>query len=140
MIIWFLDVKPLIILDILNSNKNLKMKKLNKKLDHVEIDSFFIKKIKEFKTYELSLLKRFKIFSIFDILLLKSVDLSTFIQKMFHLKSDEEEIYIIKRILTKRDQQSFIKWKEYFHSNNIWESFKNLISCQKLLEKFHRQK
>ena len=57
--------------------KNLKTKKSSKKLDHVKIDPFFIKKIKELKTYELNLLKRIRVFSVFDILLLKSADLST---------------------------------------------------------------
>ena len=59
--------------------KNFKTKKSSKKLNHVKIDSFFIKKVKRLKTYELNLLKKIKVFSIFDILLLKPADLSTFI-------------------------------------------------------------
>ena len=59
--------------------KNFKTKKSNKKLDHMKIDSFFIKKIKELKTYELNLFKRIRVFSVFNILLLKSIDFSTFI-------------------------------------------------------------
>ena len=59
--------------------KNFKTKKSSKKLNHVKIDSFFIVKIKEFKTYELNLLKRSRVFSVFNISLLKSVDLNTFI-------------------------------------------------------------
>ena len=89
--------------------KNLKTKKSNKKLNHVKIDSFFIKKIKKFKIYELNLFKRTKIFSVFDISLLESVDLSTFIQKTFHFESDEEEIYTVKKILKRRNQWYLIK-------------------------------
>ena len=59
--------------------KNFKTKKSNKKSNHIKIDLFFIKKIKELKTYELNLFKRIRIFLVFDISLLKSVDLSTFI-------------------------------------------------------------
>ena len=89
--------------------KNFKMKKSNKKLDHVNIGSFFIKKIKESKTYELDLLKGIRIFSVFDISLLESVNPSTFIQKTFHFESDEEEIYTLKKILKRKDQQYLIK-------------------------------
>ena len=59
--------------------KNLKTKKSNKKLNYVKIDSFFIKNIKELKTYELNLFKRIRDFSVFNILLLKSADSETFI-------------------------------------------------------------
>ena len=59
--------------------KNFKTKKSSKKLNYVKVDPFFIKKIKELKTYELNLFKKIRIFSIFDISLLKSVDPSTFI-------------------------------------------------------------
>ena len=59
--------------------RNLKTKKSSKKLDHVKVGSFFIKKVKGLKTYELNLFKEIKVFSVFDISLLKSADLSTFI-------------------------------------------------------------
>ena len=89
--------------------RNLKTKKSNKKLDHVKVDSFFIKKVKEPKTYELNLLKRTRVFSIFDISLLKPADLSTPIQKTFHFEPDEEELYTMEKILEKRDQKYLIK-------------------------------
>ena len=89
--------------------KNLKTKKSSKKLDHVKIDSFFIKKIKEFKTYELNLLKKIKVFSEFDISLLESVDSDTPIQKTFYFKSDKKELYTMKNILKRKNQQYFIK-------------------------------
>ena len=89
--------------------KNFKMKKSSKKLNHVKIDLFFIKKIKKLKTYELNLLKEIRIFSVFDISLLKSIDFSTFIQKAFHFESDEEEIYTMKKILERKNQQYLIK-------------------------------
>ena len=59
--------------------KNLKMEKSYKKLNHVKINLFFIKKIKRLKIYKLNLFKRIKIFLVSDILLLKSADFSTFI-------------------------------------------------------------
>ena len=89
--------------------KNLKIKKTSKKLNNVKVDSFFIKKIRKSKTFELELSKDTKIFSIFDIFLLKSVDLSTFIQKTFHFESNEKEFYTVKEILKRKDQRYLIK-------------------------------
>jgi len=57
--------------------KNLRTRKSNKKLNHVKVELFFIKKIKESINYELDLPKDAKVFSIFHISLLESVDPST---------------------------------------------------------------
>ena len=89
--------------------KNLKTKKSSKKLNHVKVGPFFIRKIKRLKTYELNLFKKIRVFSIFDISLLKSADLSTSIQKAFHFESNEEKIYTMKKILEKKNQQYLIK-------------------------------
>jgi len=67
--------------------KNLKIKKKSKKLDHVKIESFFIKVIKESVNYKLDLSKNVKVFLVFHISLLESVDFSTSIQETFHYKS-----------------------------------------------------
>jgi hypothetical protein len=67
--------------------KNLKIKKKSKKLDHVKIESFFIKVIKKSVNYKLDLSKNVKVFLVFHISLLESVDFSTSIQETFHYKS-----------------------------------------------------
>ena len=89
--------------------KNLKTKKASKKLNNIKVGSFYVKKVRESKMYELKLSKNIKIFSIFDIFLLKSVDPKTFIQKTFHFKKEKEGIYTMKRILERRGQNYFIK-------------------------------
>ena len=89
--------------------KNLKTKKTSKKLNNIKIESFYVKKVKKSKTYELKLSKDIRIFLIFNIFLLESVDPKTFIQKMFHFEKEEEEIYTMKKILKKRDQNYLIK-------------------------------
>ena len=109
--------------------KNLKTKKTSKKLNNVKIGSFYVKKVRKSKIYELKLSKNIKIFSIFDIFLLKSVDPKTFIQETFHFEKEKEEIYTVKRILKRRGQNYLIKWKKYSHSENTWKSFKNLTDC-----------
>ena len=52
---------------------------LNKKLNHVKVKSFLVKKAKRLINYELDLLKNVKVFLIFYILLLKLANLITFL-------------------------------------------------------------
>lgn len=81
--------------------KNLKIKKLNKKLNNIKIKSFFIKIIKRSINCKLNLLKETRIHLIFYILLLKLIDLNTFIQKEFHFENSKKK-YKIKQILNKK--------------------------------------
>ena len=88
--------------------KNLTIRRLNKKLDHTKIESFFIKAVKRSVSYELSLPKNTRIHSIFHINVLESADLSIFIQKDFHFEDSEEE-YTVEKILNQESQKYFIK-------------------------------
>ena len=64
--------------------KNLKInKRKNKKLDHVKVESFFIKIVKERINYELNLLVDARIFFVFHISILKLVHSKTLIQITF---------------------------------------------------------
>jgi predicted lactoylglutathione lyase len=89
--------------------KNLKIRKKSKKLDHVKIESFFIKAVKGSINYELDLPKNAKVFSVFHISLLESADPSTSIQKTFHYKSQEKNRFEVEEILEKKDQQYLVK-------------------------------
>jgi len=89
--------------------KNLKIKKKSKKLDHVKIESFFIKKVKKSVNYELDLPKNVKVFLVFHISLLKLVNLSTPIQKTFHYYSQKKNRFKIEKILKKKNQQYLVK-------------------------------
>jgi hypothetical protein len=57
--------------------KNLRTRRPSKKLNHVKIESFLIKKAKRPINYELDLFKDARVFSIFHVSLLELVDLST---------------------------------------------------------------
>jgi hypothetical protein len=83
--------------------KNLKIRKKSKKLNHVKIESFFIKEVKELVNYELDLSKNAKVFLVFHISLLKPVDPSTSIQKTFHYHSQKEDRFEVERILKKKN-------------------------------------
>jgi hypothetical protein len=89
--------------------KNLKIRKKSRKLNHVKIESFFIKEVKRLVDYELDLLRDAKVFLVFYISLLKSVDLSTSIQKTFHYYSQKENRFEIKRILERKSQRYLVK-------------------------------
>jgi len=66
--------------------KNLRTKKLNKKLNYIKIELFLVKKTKRLINYKLDLFKNIKVFLVFYILLLKLADSSIFIQKIFYYK------------------------------------------------------
>ena len=66
----------------------------------MKVETFFIKKVKKFKSYELNLSKNAKIHSMFDISLLKSIDFNVFIQEIFRYKSQQEKEFEIKKIFT----------------------------------------
>ncbi len=57
--------------------KNLKTRKSSKKLDHVKVKSFLVKKAKGSINYELDLSKDAKVFLVFHISLLEPADVST---------------------------------------------------------------
>jgi len=57
--------------------RNLKTKKKSRKLNHVKVESFFIKIVKRLVNYELDLLKDAKVFLVFHVSLLELVDPNT---------------------------------------------------------------
>ena len=89
--------------------KNLKTKKISKKLNHVKVDLFFIKQQKKSINYELNQLWNIKIHSIFHVSLLKPADPKTFIQNTFHFQYKNEDEYEIEKILAQNNQKYLIK-------------------------------
>jgi len=100
--------------------KNLKIRKKSKKLNHVKIESFFIKAIKESINYELDLFKNVKIFLVFYISLLKSVDFNTSIQKTFHYKSQKKNQFKVKKILKKKDHRACLSSHNRYTSSTSY--------------------
>ena len=90
--------------------KNLKInKKRSKKLDHVKVESFFIKVVKGRVNYELNFLVDARIFSIFHVFVLKLTHSKTSIQITFHYKSQKDQEYEVEQILRQQGQQYFVK-------------------------------
>jgi len=89
--------------------KNLKIRKKSKKLNHVKVESFFIKEVKRSVNYELDLPKNAKVFLVFHISLLESVDFSTPIQKTFHYHSQKENRFEVEKILGRKSQRYLVK-------------------------------
>ena len=119
---------------------NLKTTRSNKKLNHIKIESFFIKKTKKSINYELQFSSNIKIHSMFHVSFLKLVDLSTSMQITFHYESEKKDKFKIEKILKRQNQNYLVKWKEYSISKNTWKSIENLANCRMLLKKFHQQK
>jgi hypothetical protein len=98
--------------------KNLKIRKKSKKLNHVKVESFFIKAVKGSVNYELDLPKNAKVFLVFHISLLEPADPSTPIQGTFHYHPQEENRFEVERILEKKGQRYLVKWKKYPTTEN----------------------
>ena len=89
--------------------KNLKTRKVSKKLNHVKVDPFFIKQQKGSVNYELNLFSDTKIHPVFHVSLLKSADSETSIQDTFHFQYENEDEYEVEKILAQNDQKYLIK-------------------------------
>ncbi len=122
--------------------RNIKMKRSSNKLNHMKLESFEILEEKRLINYKLNLSAFMKIHLIFHISLLKSADLNSSIQtKSSEINSKNQNIkYKVKDILNQqniKDQSHWlVKWKNYEHIKNTWESKKNLKNCQTLLQQF----
>ncbi len=121
---------------------NIKTKRSSNKLNHMKLKSFEILEEKKSINYKLNLSAFMKIHSVFHISLLKSADLNTSIQtKSSEIDSESQNIeYEVKNILDQqniKDQSHWlIKWKDYEHIENTWESKRNLKNDQTLLWQF----
>ena len=89
--------------------KNLRTRKLNKKLNYIKVRLFFVKKTKKSINYKLDLFKNVKIFLIFYILLLKLANLTIFLQNIFYFYLQKEKQFKIEKILQQKDQKYLIK-------------------------------
>ena len=118
--------------------KNLRInKRRSKKLDHVKVESFFIKVVKNQINYELNFFVDARIFFVFHIFVLKLVHSNTSIQITFRYQSQEDQEYEVERILRQQGQRYLVKWKGYPTSENTWEPRQNFTNYQQALRNFH---
>ena len=89
--------------------RNLKIKRLSKKLDHVKVGPFLIIEERGPVNYKLDLLKDSKRHPIFHISLLEPVDPNTPLQQHFQYEIEEEDEYEVEEILGQRGQKYLIK-------------------------------
>ena len=117
--------------------KNLKTRTPSKKLDHVKVGPFFIKEVKGSQNFELDLPKDAKVHPVFHISLLEPANPGTPIQQTFNFETQEENTFVVEKILRHEDQLYLVKWKGYPISENTWEPREHLVNCQKALQQFH---
>ena len=135
------------------SAKNLKQKKLSKKLSNKMIEFFRIQELIDKQMYHLDLSIIYKIYSVFHVSFLELYNhrlnddsiLNYFILKLI----DDEQEWKIEKILQKWKRKKIlyykIQWKEYFIEYNQWISSKDMKSVLKLIKAFetrlkHEQK
>ena len=118
--------------------KNFKTKKPNKKLDHVKVGPFLIKKVKKPFDYELDLPADAKIFPMFNIFLLEPASPGTPLATTFRYHTEKKDEYEMEKILRQNGQNYFIKWKNCGETEDIWEPVKNFGNCQTFLRQFHQ--
>ena len=82
--------------------KNIKSKRLSKKLDYIKVRLFLVKQQKGLVNYKLDLPKNTNIHLVFYILLLELVDTQTPLQETFYFKKEGE--YKVDKILEKKGQ------------------------------------
>ena len=87
----------------------MRKKKSKQKIETKKIETFFIKKIKKLKSYELNLLENVKIHLVFNISLLKLIDQNTLIQEIFHYNKQKKVKFKVKIILRRKNQKYFVK-------------------------------
>ena len=80
--------------------KNIRSKRLSKKLDHVKVRPFLVKQQKGLVNYKLDLPKDTNMHLVFYILLLELADTQTPLQGTFYFEKEEE--YKVDKILAKR--------------------------------------
>jgi hypothetical protein len=99
--------------------RNLKTKRLSKKLDHVKVGPFLIAEKRGAVNYKLDLPPDArKIHPVFHISLLELANDSVLLQTTFGLISEEDRQYEVDRILGRKGQTYLIKWKGYEDSEN----------------------
>ena len=121
--------------------KNLRTKRPSKKLDHVRVGPFVIKKVKGPVNYELELPEDAKVHPVFHISLLEKASDREPTATTFQYESQEDDLFEVEAILDQRNDQYLIKWKGYPDTENIWEPEHHLLpSSAKLLRKFRQRR
>ncbi len=126
------------------SAKNLKQKKLSKKLSNKMIEFFYIQELIDKQMYHLDLLIIYRIYSVFYIyfLMLYNHRLNDdFILEYLTLKLiDDEQEWKVEKILQKQKRKKIlyykIQWKEYSVIYNQWILSEDMKKVLKLIEAF----
>lgn len=119
--------------------KNLKTRKRSKKLDHVKVGPFLIAERKSEVSYRLQLPSDARIHPVFHISLLEPADPLTPLQETFNFEPQEEDTFIVEKLLARKGQRYLVRWKDYPPEEDTWETAETLHNCPTLIREFNEQ-
>lgn len=106
--------------------KNLKTKRNTKKLDHVKVGPFLIAEVKGPVNYRLELPPDARIHPVFHISMLEPAHPDAALQTTFHFQPQEDDVFVVEKVLRKRGQKYLIRWQGYGKEDDTWEPEQNL--------------
>jgi len=120
---------------------NLRTTRPSRKLDHVKVGPFKIKRKISEVNYELDLPKTMRIHPVFHVALLEPAPESAPLDRS---TATEDKEYEVEKILDYQEIKGkphyLVKWQDYTDAENTWEPKRNLMkNCSDLLREFHRQ-
>lgn len=124
------------------SIRNLRIKRLSKKLDHRRVGPFTVEEKISETAFKLKLLDTMRLrSSTFHISLLEPAPRDTNPDTQIEAE-DEEEEYDVEEVLDSRISKGqleyLVSWLDYLTIDNSWEPVANL-NCPEKLEEFHRR-
>src|SRR5579871_4577319 len=120
---------------------NLRTTRPSRKLDHVKVGPFKVKRKISEVNYELDLPKSMKIHPVFHVALLEPAPESAPLDRSTATEDKEYQVEKVLDYQTIRGKPYYlVKWQDYSDAENTWEPKKNLTkNCSDLIQEFHRQ-
>jgi hypothetical protein len=131
--------------EVLLSSRNLKLRKLCKKLTDRFVGPFQVMEAVGENAYRLRLPKEYsRLYSIFHVSLLEPYHRREGVEPPGLTLLDDDEVFDVEAILDERElrgeHQFLIKWDGYTKAHNTWEPLENLENVLDMIDAFRKKK